>query len=300
MDLSVKLNNLKLKNPLLLASGCVSFGEEISKIFSLNKIGGLVTKTVTLNSRQGNEQPRIFETKYGLLNTIGLQNPGFDFFYRNILPALKKLNTKVIISIGGNTDELQTMAKKLSNITEAVELNLSCPNVQKSYKKIIAQDKKETYRAIKKIKEVYTKTIIAKLSPNVTDILEIAFAAKNGGADILCIANTYQGMAINIETKKSQLSTIIGGYSGPAIKPLTLKLVYEVAQENILPIVACGGIVDYKDVLEYLIAGASAVQIGTANFFNPLSVLEILKGLKNYLIKNKIKNINEIIKTIKI
>jgi len=301
-NLNIKIGKLKLKNPVLVSSGTFGYAEEFSGLTDLKKLGAIVTKTITVAARRGNPPPRTCETAAGMLNSIGLENPGIEVFIREKLPILKKTGAAVIVSIASEDDpgEFILLAKRLEKIKEvlAIELNISCPNMQKT--KLIAQDSSATYAVVKGVRRVSKKIIIAKLSPNVTDISEIARAAERAGADALSLVNTFYGMGIDLNTKRPKLGNIIGGLSGPAIKPMALYMVREVYRKVKIPIIGMGGIMNTQDALEFIIAGASAVSIGTANFINPRVTIEIIRGLKKYLITKKIKDIKTLIGTLKI
>lgn len=319
---SVKIGELKLKNPVMVASGTFGYAEEFKDFVNLKELGAIVTKTITRKCRQGNLPPRTCETPAGMLNSIGLENPGIEDFIQEKLPVLIKIGPPIIVSISSEADpaEFVTLAKRLDKIKEAaaIELNISCPNLNSQQStvnsqqknknrglstmdyRLIAQDPKATYNLVKAVRKVTRKTLITKLSPNVADIVEIAKAAQQAGTDAISLVNTFYGMGIDIKTRKSKLGNIIGGLSGPAIKPLALRMVWEVHRNLRLPIIGMGGIMDTQDALEFIIAGASMVGIGTANFINPKVSIEIIKGLKDYLIRNRIKDINSLIGSLKL
>jgi len=305
--LSVKIGKLKLKNPVMVASGTFGYAEEFRGFMDLKKLGAIITKTVTLKPRSGNLPPRTCETPAGMLNSIGLENPGLEVFIQEKLPIFSKIGVPIIVSIASEDDprEFVALARRLEKIKEvaAVELNISCPNV-KSHKsgirsrKLISQDPQATYNLVKTVRKVTSKTIITKLSPNVTDIIEIAKAAEDGRADAVSLVNTLYGMSIDINTGRSKLGNIIGGLSGPAIKPVALRMVWEVYKNVKIPIIGMGGIMNTQDALEFMIAGASAVSIGTANFIHPGVSVEIIDGIKHYLDQNKIKHLRQLIGSI--
>ena len=295
-SLSVEIGKLKLKNPLIAASGTFGYAQEFQDLLDLRKIGAIITKTITLSPRKGNPPPRTVETPSGMLNSIGLENPGIDIFLKEKLPFLKRMATPIIVSImAENIDGFKELAKILDKTKEvmAIELNLSCPNITHATNntKLIAQDPKATYEAVEAVRSQTHKTLIAKLSPNVTDITEIARVAISAGADALSLINTFFAMAIDIKTKSPALGSATGGLSGPAIKPIALYMVWQLYKEIKSPIIACGGIMTAQDAIEFMLAGANAVAVGTANFINPRVTIEIIEGLKAYLIKNKIKDI---------
>ena len=283
-QLAITFCGIKMKNPVMVASGTFGYGKEMSEYFDLDKLGAVIVKTITLKARAGNRSPRIVETSSGMLNTIGLENKGVDYFIKKQLPFYDKYKVPLIVNIGGkNAREYVTLAKKLRPYKRinAIELNVSCPNVKKGGIQI-GVDPTVLSKLVRDVKKVSRIPVIVKLTPNVTDIAGIAKCAKKAGADALSLINTLRGMAIDIETKKPILSTRTGGLSGPAIKPVALAMVYEVAKKVNIPIIGVGGISNYKDVLEFLIAGAKAVAIGTANFVDPLVTLKIIKDLEKY------------------
>jgi dihydroorotate dehydrogenase (NAD+) catalytic subunit len=304
---SVKIGKLVLKNPVMAASGTFGYAGEFKDFAVLKKLGAIVSKTITINPRPGNIPPRTCETYAGMLNSIGLENPGLEVFVTEKLPVLKKIGVPLIVSIAseGGIGEFVALARRLNEIpaVDAMELNLSCPNVvhEKGGMKypLIAQDAQATYNAVRSVRKATRKTIITKLSPNVTDITEISLAAERAGSDAVSLVNTFYGMSIDIERQKPKLGNRIGGLSGPAIKPIALKMVCDVAQKITIPIIGMGGIMSAGDALEFLIAGATAVAVGTANFVNPGITGEIVDGIQRYLRKHKINNINSLIGSIK-
>jgi len=294
IDLSIKIGNLKLKNPVMLASG--TCGPEQAKFAKLEKIGAIITKSVTLNPTIGNLPPRTTETVGGMLNSIGLENPGTEKFIQDKLPDYLALNTPVIVNVAAQSQEgYITVARKLNDTDiSGFEINVSCPNV-KGLGVEFGKDPQVLEELTSKIRKATSKPIIIKLSPNVTDIQPLAHAAENGGADAVSLINTLYGLKINLETKTPELGNITGGLSGPCIKPVALYYVYKVAQVCKIPVIGIGGIINYKDALEFLVIGASAIQIGTANFFNPNTGPEIAAGIKNYCEQQGVKNIQELI-----
>jgi len=298
-NLSVNVGKLRLKNPLTVASGVFGWGEEFKDLIDLKKIGAITTKTITLKPKEGNPQPRIFETASGLLNSIGLENPGLDIFVKEKLSFLKEIRIPVIVSIWANDlEEFVELTKRLNRIRDidGIELNLSCPNIKSSKTKdqrvrLIAQDPKATKRTVKAIRRVTSKALIAKLSPNVTDITELAESAEDAGADAVSLINTFFGLAMDWEKQ----TLITGGLSGPAIKPLALRAVYEVYKSVEIPIIGTGGIMNTTDALEFIMCGATAIGIGTANLVNPKITIEVIDGLRNYLKNRKIADIKELI-----
>ncbi|MDI6606106.1 MAG: dihydroorotate dehydrogenase [Candidatus Omnitrophota bacterium] len=314
MKLSVNIGKLKLKNPVMVASGTFGYGEEFGELVHLKKLGAIITKTITLDQRQGNPAPRTCETPAGMLNAIGLENPGIENFIKEQLPFFNKIGPPIIASIAAETPEELKEIINLLNDTDvtAIELNLSCPNVkspqcpavhrpQRGHKNslLVAQDAQATYNWVRAACKVTKKILIVKLSPNVTDIAEIAIAAQAAGADTVSLINTVSAMSVDIETRRPKLANISGGLSGPAIRPIAVRMVWEAYQKIKIPIIGTGGIMDLQSALEFFIAGATAVSIGTANFINPRASIEIIDGLKGYLVKNKIGSINKLTGSIK-
>jgi len=321
-SLSVRIGKLNLKNPVMVASGTFGYAEEFADFIDLRSLGALVTKTITLAPRQGNLPPRTCETPAGLLNSIGLENPGWEIFVEEKLPCLKKLGIPVIVSIASEDEpeEFVILAKQLDKVKEvaAIELNISCPNIKvhssefrvhsrrlqtTNYKlrtKLISQDPKATYNLVKAVRKVTKKTLITKLSPNVASITDIARASEAAGSDAVSLINTITGMSIDVETRKPKIASITGGLSGPAIRPIAVHMVWQAYKKIKIPIIGMGGIIDISSALEFIIAGATAISVGTANFINPKVCLEIIAGLKRYLIKNKIKDISTLIGSLKI
>ncbi len=301
VKLNIKIGKLDLKNPVMVASG--TFGPEYGELIDINKLGAYIAKTITLTARTGNPPPRVIETPSGMLNSIGLENKGLDDFIKNKLPKLKNIKIPVIASIAGDdAGEFRVLAKRLSKIKKvaALEINLSCPNVKHGKRDfLIAQDEGATYEIIEAVRKTTPLTIIAKLSPNVTDITKIAKSAKSAGADAVSLINTLIGMAVDIDTKTPTLGNVTGGLSGPAIKPVALGMVREVYKNVKIPIIGIGGIMGYKDAVEFILCGAAAVQVGTANFVNPKTAIEIIDGIKKYMIKFNINNIKELIGALK-
>jgi dihydroorotate dehydrogenase (NAD+) catalytic subunit len=296
-DLSVKIGNIKLKNPVIVASGTFGFGDEYQDFLDLNQLGGIIPKGISLTPMMGNPPPRIFETEGGIINSIGLQNPGVQDFIKNKLPYFKNIKTPLIINFFGNTQkEYIELAKRLDNGPgiSGLEMNISCPNVKQGGM-VFGTDPRMTYRLVRGIRKLTKLTLIVKLSPNVTDITMVAKSAEEGGADAISLINTFRAMAINIYSKKPELGNIIGGLSGPAIKPIALRMVWEVSQTVKIPVIGMGGIMKAEDAIEFILVGASAIQIGTANLINPRTGIEVISGIKRYLIQNKIQRIQKII-----
>lgn len=299
--LEVQLNRLKLKNPILVASGTFGYAREMAAFVPFAKLGGIIPKTVTAQPRIGNPPPRTVETSSGLLNSIGLDNDGLDVFLTKHVDYLLSLGTAVIANIAGhNRDEFVQMAAKLDKCEglAAVELNISCPNVSGGVD--FGVDPKMTASVVRGVREVCRWPIIAKLTPNVTDIASIAQAAAEAGADAVSLVNTFSGLAIDWKKRKPILGNVVGGLSGPAIKPLALKIVYQVARKVDVPIIGVGGISSIDDVMEFLVAGATAVQIGTANFYNPTLAGQLVDELDKTLAAEKCERVTDIVKTLKL
>jgi len=300
MNISVKIGNVTFKNPVTVASGTFGHAERFYDLEEVKRLGAIVPKTVTFLPQVGNPPVRIFETPSGMINAIGIENPGIDGFIESKLPALKKIGVPLIISIlGHNEEQFVSIIEKLNAQTgiTAVELNLSCPNLK--HKVLVAQDPVATTQLVKKIKSLTKLPIIAKLSPNVTDIAEIAQAAEAGGADAVSLVNTFTAMAIDIKTRKSRIGNFTGGLSGPAIRPIAVYMVQRVAQHVKVPVIGMGGIMTASDALEFLIAGATMVAVGTGNFINPRAPVDVLEGIEDFMKENKISDINEIIGSLK-
>ncbi|NMD04254.1 MAG: dihydroorotate dehydrogenase [Deltaproteobacteria bacterium] len=299
MSMSVKIGTLKLKNPVMTASGTFGYGGEYADYVDLNKLGAIVVKGLSLKPRAGNPPPRIMETPSGMLNAVGLQNIGVHTFIEEKLPILRKYDTNVIANIYGETyDEYKKVAQKLTSAkgVHALEVNISCPNVRKGGLSFGA-DPKSAAAVTRKVKEVTGLPVIVKLTPNVTDITAIAAAVEKAGADAISLINTLTGMSVDIFTRRPHLKNVTGGLSGPAIKPVALRMVWQVLQKISIPVIGIGGIMNAEDALEFLILGAKAVQIGTANFINPQATIEIIAGIERYMELNGIKNISKLIGT---
>ncbi|RKD20892.1 dihydroorotate oxidase B, catalytic subunit [Caminicella sporogenes DSM 14501] len=301
INMSVDLNGLKLKNPVTVASGTFGFGREFADYIDLNKIGAISVKGLTLEERKGNPTPRVAETPMGMLNSVGLQNPGVEYFIKYELPFLKQFDTKIIANINGNTiEEYCKIANILSKTSvNSLELNISCPNVKKGGVSF-GREPEMVYEITKKVREYCSKHLIVKLSPNVKDIREIAKAAEEGGADCISLINTLIGMAVDIEKETTILARGIGGLSGPAIKPVAVRMVYEVYNTVSIPIIGMGGIMNYKDAVEFFLVGASAISIGTGNLINPYITMEILNGIENHLKTKNYTSVKDIVGKIKI
>ena len=296
-DLSVAIGKLKLKNPVLVASGTFGFGEEYQDFMELDRLGAIIPKGISLKPMVGNLPPRIFETEGGILNSIGLQNPGFHEFIKDKLPFLTRIRTHLIVNFFGNTQkeyiELAGCLNEVPGIS-GLEMNISCPNVKQGGI-AFCSDPRMTYRLVRAVRKSTQLPLIVKLSPNVTDIASLAKITEEEGADAVSLVNTFKAMAINIHSRKPELGNIIGGLSGPAIKPIALRMVWEVSQRVKIPVIGIGGIVKAEDAIEFILAGASAIQIGTANLVNPQTSLEVIQGIKNYLAENKIHRLRRLI-----
>jgi len=297
--LAVELGRFELKNPVMTASGTFGYGEEYAGYVDLNKLGAIVVKGLSLQPRPGNPPPRIMETNGGMLNAIGLQNIGVDAFIEEKLPFLRKYDVAVIANIYGESyAEYQKVAKKLNAAkgVHALEVNISCPNVKKGSVSFGA-DPKIAAVVTRKVKEETDLPVIIKLTPNVTDITAVAAAVEKAGADAISLINTLTGMSVDLKNRMPHLKNITGGLSGPAIKPVALRMVWQVTKRVAIPVIGIGGIMTAHDALEFMILGAKAVQVGTANFINPRATMDILAGIENYLRRNNIKDINEMIGT---
>jgi dihydroorotate dehydrogenase (NAD+) catalytic subunit len=302
LDLSVCIGKLELKNPVIAASGTFGYGQEFENFIDLSQLGAIIPKGISLSPMQGNPPPRIFETNGGILNSIGLQNPGFERFVKDKLPYLRKIKTHILINIFGNTtQEYIELAKRFDDVSgiSGLELNISCPNV-KCGGAIFGSDLRVTYRLTKGIRKATVLPLIVKLSPNVGDIVAIARSAEEGGADAVSLINTFKAMAINIHTRRPELGNIIGGLSGPAIKPIALRMVWGVSQAVKIPVIGIGGIMKAEDAIEFILAGASAIQIGTANLINPKTGIEVISGIRQYLLQNRVNRVRELIGLFKV
>ncbi len=301
-SLQVNLGSLKLKNPVIAASGTFGYGEEYSGIIPLGSLGAIVTKGLSLEPRKGNSPPRLAETPSGMLNAIGLENVGLEIFLQEKLPFLRKARCPVLVNIFGSTvEEYAELAKRLSAVDgiAGLEVNISCPNV-KAGGAIFAAEPKTVYKVISKIRRATSSFLMVKLSPNVADIGKIALAAEEAGADAVSLINTLTGLAIDVQTRTPVLGNITGGLSGPAIKPIGLRMVWQAAQVVRIPVVGIGGIVTAKDALEYLIAGATAIQVGTAHFIDPRAGLKIIDGIQRYLQANNFPDVASLVGSLKI
>ncbi len=297
INLEVNLGPLRLKNPVLAASGTFGFGEEYASFFELEKLGAVIVKGLTLRPRQGNPPPRIAETPAGMLNAIGLQNPGLEAFLERELPRLRSINAAVIVNIAGDTEEeYLTLARELSetNGILALELNLSCPNVKEGGI-FFGTSADVMTRLIRKVRRVCRLPLIVKLSPNVTDIVELAEAAESSGADILSLINTLKGMVIDVSRRRPLLGNITGGLSGPAIRPVAVRMVYEVYRSVKIPIIGMGGITNLDDALQFFLAGARAVAVGSASFINPYTIPRLISDLQLFMESEGLQSLDEIV-----
>jgi dihydroorotate dehydrogenase (NAD+) catalytic subunit len=297
VDLRVKLGRMELKNPVMTASGTFGYGTEYKDFVDLSRIGGIVVKGTTLRDRQGNAYPRMAETPSGMLNAVGLQNKGVDYFIDSIYPTIKNYDTSIFVNVSGSTiDDYIITAEKLNDLDKipGIELNISCPNVKEGGM-AFGTSCLSASQVVKAVRSVYKNELMVKLSPNVTDISEIALAVEAEGADSISLINTLLGMAINAEKRKPLLSTVTGGLSGPAVKPIALRMVWQVAKAVKVPVVGMGGIMNATDAIEFMLAGASAIQIGTANFIDPSVSEKVLVGIEDYLIRHKLSSVNELI-----
>lgn len=302
VDLSVKLGRLQLKNPVMTASGTFGYGTEYSDFIDISRIGGIIVKGTTLRDRQGNAYPRMAETPSGMLNAVGLQNKGVDYFIEQIYPTVKDINTDIFVNVSGSTlEDYIITAEKLNDLEKipGIELNISCPNVKEGGM-AFGVSCVSAAQVVKEVRRVYKNELMVKLSPNVTDIAEIARAVEAEGADSISLINTLLGMAINAEKRKPILSTVTGGLSGPAVKPIALRMVWQVAKAVNVPVVGMGGIMNATDAIEFMLAGASAIQVGTANFIDPTVTIKVLEGIEEYLKRHGYSSVNDIIGALEI
>ena len=297
VKLNVDIAGLKLKNPVLTASGTFGYGEEFGDFIDLNRLGGFIVKGTTLEHREGNPYPRMHETPSGMLNAVGLQNKGVDYFIDNIYPRIKNLDTEIIVNVSGaKIPDYVAVCEKLNALDKihAIEVNISCPNVKQGGMAFgtTCEGAAEVTRAVRK---AFNGTLIVKLSPNVTSIADIARAVEYEGADSVSLINTLMGMAIDVERQKPYLSTITGGLSGPAVRPVAVRMVWQVAKAVKIPVIGLGGIMNGSDALEFIMAGARAVQVGTANFINPAATINIIDEISDYMELHNVSDINELV-----
>ena len=293
----IKLKGLTLKNPVMAASGTFGYGEEYADFVNLSELGGIIVKGTTLHHREGNSYPRMAETAMGMLNCVGLQNKGVDYFVETIYPRIRHFDTNVIVNVSGsNIDDYVAAAAKIDALDDipAIELNVSCPNVKEGGM-AFGVTCSGIEQVVKAVRDVYHKHLIVKLSPNVTNIAEIALAAEDAGADSVSLINTLLGMAIDAETRRPVLSMVTGGLSGACVKPVALRMVRQVAKEVKIPVIGLGGISSATDAIEFLLAGASAIQIGTANFIDPAISAKVAKGIVEYCERHGVEDVNELI-----
>lgn len=296
-QLGVTIGSLKLNNPVLTASGTFGYGEEFSDFIDLDRLGGFIVKGTTLEPRQGNDYPRMVETPSGMLNAVGLQNKGVDYFIENIYPRLTKYTSEIIVNISGSSvEDYAKVAEKLNVLPRinAIEVNISCPNV-KTGGMAFGTTASGAASVTKAVREAFDKTLIVKLSPNVTDITEIARAAESEGADAVSLINTLMGMSIDVERQRPHLSTYTGGLSGAAVRPVAVRMVWQVHKAVKIPVIGLGGIMSGRDAVEFILAGAAAVEIGTANFINPKVTVEIVEFIDDYCRRHGVSDINQLI-----
>lgn len=297
VDLSVKIGGLSLRNPVMTASGTFGYGTEFEDFANFSRMGGIIVKGTTIRHREGNAYPRLAEVPSGMLNAVGLQNKGVDYFIEHIYPTVKDYDTNVIVNVSGATlEDYVACAEKINDLDHipAIELNISCPNVKQGGM-AFGTSCTAAAEVVRAVRKAYDKTLIVKLSPNVTDIAEIAKAVEAEGADSVSLINTLMGMAINAETRKPVLSTVTGGLSGPCVKPIALRMVWQVAKAVNIPVVGLGGIMKATDAIEFFLAGASAIEIGTANFIDPSITMKVVDGIEDYLKRHKLESLNQII-----
>jgi len=296
-DLRIKIGSLDLRNPVMLASGTCGYGAELEDFIDISQLGAIVVKGTTLEPREGNPYPRMTETASGMLNAVGLQNKGIDYFEKHIYPLLAEYDTHVIVNVNGNTvEDYIELARRIDRLAAipAIELNISCPNVKQGGM-IFGTNPSSAREVIAAVRNAYTKTLIVKLSPNVTDITEFARISEEEGAEAVSLVNTLLGMAVDHRTMKPKLSTVTGGLSGPAIKPVALRMVWQTARAVKIPVIGMGGIMNGDDALEFIMAGATAVQIGTATFIEPRTALSAIKSMDSFLAERNLDSVTNII-----
>lgn len=295
--LEVHIGGLRLKNPVMTASGTFGYGTEYADFIDLGRLGGIFVKGTTLAPRQGNDYPRMAETPSGMLNAVGLQNKGVDYFVEHLYPVIKDYDTHMIVNVSGSTvEDYVACAEKLADLDKmpAIELNISCPNVKEGGM-AFGTSCQSAAQVTREVRKVFPKTLIVKLSPNVTDVTEIARGVEDEGADAVSLVNTFLGMAIDVESRRPKLSTITGGLSGPCIKPIAVRMVWEVFHAVKIPIIGMGGICNWQDAIEFILAGAAAVQVGTYNFIDPTASVKIVDGINDYLERYHIASVNDIV-----
>lgn len=296
-DLKVNIGKLLLKNPVMTASGTFGYGEEYADFIDLNRLGAIIVKGTTINHREGNPYPRMVETPSGMLNAVGLQNKGVKYFVNTIYPRIKHLDTEIIVNVSGAKVEDYVAVCEILNELDginAIELNISCPNVKQGGM-AFGTTTEGASQVVRAVRDVYSKTVIVKLSPNVTNIADIALAVESEGADSVSLVNTFLGMSIDVESRRPHLSTTTGGLSGPCIRPIAVRMVYQVANAVKIPVIGLGGIMNGRDALEFILAGATAVQVGTANFVDPTATIKIIDYIEDYLNRHSYSSIREII-----
>ena len=301
-ELGIDIAGMHFKNPVTTASGCFGYGEEFKDFYDLGLLGGIFVKAVTGSNRDGNKYPRMAETPSGMLNSVGLQNKGVDHFCEFIYPRLQDLNTQIIVNVSGSTiEEYVKVAERINELEHipAIELNISCPNVKEGGMAFGVVPSTAT-QVTNAVRDVYKKVLMVKLSPNVTSITDMAKAVVDGGADVLTLINTLLGIAINAETRRPVISTVTGGLSGPAIKPVALRMVWQVFKAVKIPIVGLGGIMNTTDAIEFMLAGASVIQVGTANFIDPMVAPKIVEGINEYLDRHNIASAKDLIGALKV
>ncbi len=301
VDLKVNIGNLELKNPVMSASGTFGYGSEFTDFIDISRLGGIIVKGTTIHAREGNPYPRMAETPSGMLNAVGLQNRGVDYFINKIYPSIADINTNIIINVSGSSiEEYIAAAEKINELDKipAIELNISCPNVKQGGMGF-GTSCVSAAEVVKEVRKAYKKTLIVKLTPNVTNISEIALAVESEGADSVSLINTLLGMAIDAETQKPILSTVTGGLSGPCVKPVALRMVWQVSKAVKIPVVGLGGIMNATDAIEFFLAGATAIQIGTANFIDPTVTIKVIEGIQVYLEKHRCGSVKDIIGVLK-
>jgi dihydroorotate dehydrogenase (NAD+) catalytic subunit len=295
-DLRIKIGPMELRNPVMLASGTCGYGSELEDFIGLSELGAVIVKGTTLEPREGNPYPRMAETPSGMLNAVGLQNKGIDYFELNLYPHLAGYDTNIIVNVNGNTvEEYSELSRRINNLEAipAIELNISCPNVMMGGM-VFGTNPVATKEVIAAVRKAFSRTLIVKLSPNVTDITEFARIAEGEGAEAVSLVNTLLGMAVDAKTMQPKLSTVTGGLSGPAIKPVALRMVWQTARAVKIPVIGIGGIMNADDALEFLMAGATAVQIGTATFIEPRTALNVIRGISSFLVERNFDSVNNI------
>ena len=292
---NIELCGISLKNPVIAASGTFGFGEEYNQYFDIGRLGGIASKGLTLNEKQGNDGIRVYETRGGMLNSVGLQNPGIEKFINTELPKMQEYNTAIIANVGGSSiEEYMSAIERLNNeAIDILELNISCPNVLCGGM-AFGINSKVAYDMVRQVKNICKKPLMVKLSPNAEDIVDMAYKCCEAGADALSLVNTFKGMAVDIHRRKAIFNNIYAGVSGPAIKPMALRMVHEVCTAVNIPVVGMGGICCYEDAIEFIMVGAQAIQVGTANFLKPNICIDIIEGIEKYMIREGIKDLSEI------